>query len=355
MRAAAAFAVALLSASRTFGWDAHGHRTITYLALDGLPADAPAWLRDPNIRDRIAFQASEVDRWRDTKNAAVKHTNPPDHYLDVDLLDQFGLTLETVPPLRNEYLRAMMIAKHEHPDKIDPYDAAADPDRAKEWPGFALHAISEHYGRLQAVFMQVRILERMNDPNRAFQLEQARANAIYHMGMLSHFVGDTAQPLHTTRHYNGWVGANPDGYTTAKTFHAFIDGGVLRHHGLNYDAIKPLVKYEILVNRADPWKDVLAYIRRSHDRFVPLYRLDRDGELKQAAGKQFISECLADGAAMLAAMYSAAWTGSAPDEKQYANFAFFDDLNPATLPGRQPAASQPTTQPAAAATPISAP
>ena len=29
-----------------WAWNAHGHRTITYLALDTLPAEVPAWMRD---------------------------------------------------------------------------------------------------------------------------------------------------------------------------------------------------------------------------------------------------------------------------------------------------------------------
>jgi len=48
---------------------------------------------------------------------------------------------------------------------------------------------------------------------------------------MGHFVGDGAQPLHTTKHYNGWVGENPKGFTTQTTFHAWIDGGYFRKTG----------------------------------------------------------------------------------------------------------------------------
>ena len=40
------------------------------------------------------------------------------------------------------------------------------------------------------------------------------------MGVMGHYVGDGSQPLHTTVHFNGWVGDNPKGYTTKQTFHA---------------------------------------------------------------------------------------------------------------------------------------
>src|SRR5262245_33474460 len=96
------------------GWGASGHRTITRLALDGLPREAPSWLREAGTRERIAYQSSEPDRWRGWQSTTLQHEHKQDHYLDVELLSQFGLTLESIPKLRTEYLRAMIIAKHLH-------------------------------------------------------------------------------------------------------------------------------------------------------------------------------------------------------------------------------------------------
>ncbi|MFN0137059.1 MAG: S1/P1 nuclease [Phycisphaerae bacterium] len=327
--------IALQLAAPALAWNAHGHRTITYLALDGLPSEAPEWLRDATVRHRIAFQSSEPDRWRSSGMSQLHHENKPDHFIDIEDLAQFGLTLETIPPLRNEYRRAMAIAKHIHPDQMQKYDAAKDADRAQEFPGDALHAIAEHYAKLQSAFSQVRILERVNDPDRAFQLQQCRENAIYHMGVLSHFVGDLAQPLHTTRHYNGWVGENPSGYTESKKFHSYIDGGVLDKHSLTFTNVKPAMRKDAKIeNPRDPWKEVLTYVRRSHDRMEPLYAMEKSGELDKDAGKQFITACLADGASMLSAMYWAAWNSAVPNDKQVADFVFFDELKPELLPGK---------------------
>ena len=333
--------IALTLAVPAGAWDAHGHRLITYLALDGLSADV-GWLREPAARHRVAFQSSEADRWRGLRSEVLGHVNSPDHYLDAELMEEFGLTLETLPRLRNEYLRAMIISKHEHPERVSPYDVAKDPDRSKEWPGFALHAIAERYAKLRSALRQVRILEQLDDPARAPQLVQSRENAIYHMGMLSHFVGDLAQPLHTTRHFNGWVGENPEGYTTDRRFHAYIDGGALTHHGLTYATIKPLVRYTIEVDAKDPWDDVLTYFRRSFALVEPLYRLERDAQLKQQPGKELISERLADASAMLAALYNAAWASSVPTEKDVADFIYYDGYNPDDLPDPPGGARQPS-------------
>lgn len=353
-----AIAAALLLAAAAQAWDAHGHRTITYLALDGLPADMPGFLRELDVRHQVAFQSNEVDRWRGSKYPVLAHENNQDHYLDLDLLDQFGLTVATLPPLRNEYLRALIIAKHEHPERIDPYDASRDPDRSKEWPGALPYAIVEHWAKLQMSFQTLRVLEKLDDPQRQHQLAQARANVITEMGYLSHFVGDAAQPLHTTKHHHGWVGPNPHSYTTEKSFHSYIDGGCIDKHGLTYAVLRPLQKYEVRINPRDPWKDTLEYIEDSFELVEPLYRLQRSGELDQEAGRAFLCERLTTAADMLRAMYVAAWISSAPDLKAEEDFKRYNNFKPQLLPTEiRPAAGpgaaagnrSPAAQPAAAA------
>jgi S1/P1 Nuclease len=322
-------------------WNAHGHRLISRAALRGLPAEAPAWLRDESFIEKVAWMSNQADRWRGWPMPTLGHENKPDHYLDIDDLAQFGLTLETIPKLRNEYLRTLCIAKHVHPEKIGPYDAAKDPENNSEWPGFVLHAIAEHYVKLQAAFHEIRILEKLDDPARAFQMEQARANAAYHMGFLSHFVGDMAQPLHSTKHHNGWDGDNPAGYTKSNRFHSYIDGGVLARHSIRDEDLAAVSRVETRVSPRDPWDDVLKYVRATHECVEPLYKLEKSGDLDREPGKVFILERLARGGEMLSALIWAAWSSSAPNEKQLADFRFYESGET----GR-PAASAPETQPA---------
>ncbi len=320
-----------LFAAACSAWNAHGHRTVTVLAIDALPTSMPAWLKDPGVRERIAHQACEPDRWRGCPSVHLSHENAPDHYIDVDQLDEFGLTLDTVPPLRNEYLRALIIAKHEHPESVSPYDVSKDKDRTKEWPGFAPHAIMEHYAKLRSSFQTLRMMEALEEPSRALQIEQEKANVIYHMGVLSHFVGDVAQPLHTTKHHHGWVGENPNGYTTDYRFHAYIDGDVLTLHGIGEASLASIMKRSRSVNAEDPWTDALRHIERSFEQVAPLYELERTGALKGEPGRKFIEARLIDGADMLAAMYEAAWTASEPTDQQILNFVKFDEFR---APGR---------------------
>lgn len=329
--AAASLIIALAGTAQA--WDAAGHRAITWLALDGLPADAPAFLKDRDIVAGVGWQAAEPDRWRGTRSNYLVHENAPDHFIDIEDLELYGLTLTTIPPLRMQYVAAMAVARHEHPEKIKPHNPKLDPGGQQEWPGFLPHAIMEHHAKLTSGFKTLRTLEAVNEPARAAQVEMARRNIMVEMGILSHFVGDAAQPLHTTKHFNGWVGDNPNGFTTDKKFHAYIDGGVIRLFALNYAALKPTQKFEAKVDASDPWNEVLIYIQRSHDRVVPLYELKKTGDLDREPGKAFISERLQDAAGMLSALYNSAWAASKPSEKDIRDFKRFDGFRPSEVPG----------------------
>jgi hypothetical protein len=308
-------------------WDAHGHRVVTLLALDAVKADAalPAWLNEPAARSRAAYQSAEPDRWRGQRTPALINENAMDHYIDIEDLADYGLSLATLPKLRSRGLAAMAQARAAHPERFTAYDASKDPNGDKEYPGFLPYAIMEHFAKLQASFRTLRLLEAVeSDGGRANQIDQARANVIYHIGVLSHFVADTAQPLHTTRHFNGWVGppeANPNGYTTSNKFHAYIDGGVVDLHKLTYDSLRPMLATDTVVNAADPWDDVIAMIERSYSHMEQLYKMEKDGSLNEAAGKALIEERLLDGAKVLGAMIRAAWATSEPDGMEIKRFS----------------------------------
>ncbi|MEC9372668.1 MAG: hypothetical protein VYC34_02450 [Planctomycetota bacterium] len=325
--------IAALACASASAWNAHGHRTVTYLALDGLPSEMPQWLRETEVRDRCAYQSNEPDRWRAVRLPALDHLNSPEHFIDLEMLADYGLTVETLPRLRRDFLVAMAIARHEHPEMA--YDRSEDPAGKYEWPGFLPHAITEQYAVLVSSFNTYRTLVELDDPARAAQLEMAKENIIHHMGVMSHFVADAAQPLHTTIHHHGWVGENPNGYTTDFGFHAYIDGAILEIHELDYASLRPLVTFDREVNQDDPWQDVMDHIVRSFDEMERLYRLDRDGDLVKGEGKRFIEKRLVDGASMLSALYAAAWRASEPSPRDIDGFVKYNDFDPSQLPGRE--------------------
>jgi len=310
-------------------WSAHGHRVVTLLALEHFEDAAPSWLLTRAMRDRAAYQSNECDRWRGTRRPAISHENKPDHFLDVEHLWLMDMSLEELPALRRDYLKQMVLARDVDPGATPAtYDASKDDDRAYEYPGFLPYEIMEHYDKLVSSFNTARIIGSLDDPSREAQLEQARANAVYHMGVLSHFVGDGSQPLHLTEHFNGWVGENPAGYTTDSAFHADIDGGAIDRHAISLADVRAADTKAPSVDPDDPRPAVLAYLGETFRLVEPLYAMEKSGALEDEAGKAFLEERLAAGGAMLGAMYRAAWEASEPSEDQVKSFVRYNDHRP---------------------------
>lgn len=345
-------------AQSVLAWDAVGHRAIGWLALDALPPDAPAFLREPGVRHAVAWNAAEPDRWRGQKNAFIMNSTYMDHFIDLEDLSDFGMTIDTVPMMRYRFVRDVAIARSKNPAGPDgtskPYNEKQDPTGQNEFPGFTPHAICELHARLTSHFKTYRMLQKLNDPGRAPQLEMTKANIMSTMGILAHYTGDVAQPLHTTKHHHGWIGPNPNNYTTDGKIHAYIDGTVIFQHGLNYNTLKPTQTYTISIDKTDPasvWQAVIAYTKRSHGKVEETYKLFKDKAFEREEGKRFIVERLNDAGAMLGAIYASAWNASVPTQQDLDDLVRYDGFRPDQVPqqDREPAekpAEKPSDKPA---------
>ncbi len=296
-------------------WDEEGHAIVTLLAHDKIPSDMPDWLRTPKVRSRLVYLSSEPDRWRGQHNAHLDHANKPDHYLDVEGLTQFGLTLQTMPLLRRQFTDHIAEHRAGHPTAEDKtLGQGRDRDYVKHVPGLLPYEIAEIQWTIAASWTQLKTYEAHADRVSPAMIENAKENIVYHMGILSHFVGDGSQPLHLTHHHNGWTGENPNGYTTDSSFHAFIDDGVVSLHRISYDDLIDRSKAARKVSTDDYWKEIAAYLQETNNLVEPLYQLEKSGELRREKGKRFIEDRLIDGGAMLAGVWEAAFRGAHLDE-----------------------------------------
>jgi hypothetical protein len=295
-------------------WDAHGHVVVTQLAVERLPSDFPEWVRMPDRVDRLAYLSVEPDRWRGQKAPILNHINNPDHYFDVEDLTPYGLNLLTLPRFRNQFIEHLATRRAEESDRFRKHDPEKDRNYVYTVPGMLPYAIVETRWKISASWTTLRTFERYVDVATPEEIQAARDLVIHHMGILSHYVGDAAQPLHMTRHHNGWVGPNPHGYTTSKTFHAYIDGGVLTHHGIAFEDLRARALPPSAFDPENEWPQLLACLTASHSRVEPLYRLEKTGALKEWEGKQFIEECLLEGGGNLAGLWVAAHQSSRVDD-----------------------------------------
>lgn len=328
----AAALVAGLAASIAQAWDAAGHQLIARIALERFAKDpgCPEWLKDARQAEMVAWQSGEPDRWRGLRTANLRNENEPDHYLDLEDLEPFGLTLRTVPMLRSEYTKALELAREKHPEKMKPVNPAIDTAKTMLTPGYLPHAIMEHYEKTRSSMNTLRILQGLPDAateRRQTQIEQAKANVRVEMGLLAHFVGDAAQPLHTTTHHHGWVGDNPKGYTTDRGIHAYIDGTILTLHKISKDTVAKTIEPGTPSRVKDPqmpWPDVLAHLERSFAQVEPLYEMKKSGDLDKEPGKAMIVERLRDGGLMLGDLYAAAWKASEPTAKEIEDYQKYE-------------------------------
>jgi hypothetical protein len=263
-----------------------------------------------------------MDRWRNTPELPLRHVNNPDHFLDLEDLEPYGLTVTNLSPFRHEFVARLGAARAAHPDRFAPPDPARDPDRTKWLPGFLPWSIAEQYAKLKSAFSYLREYQ---DAGTAEEIANARANAIYLMGVMGHVAGDAAQPLHTTRHYNGWVGPNPHGYTTNRTFHAWIDGGYFRKVGLDVEGLRSRLRPAQRLSASDPANPrpevffiALEFIQQQHVHVETLYQLERTGQLSGdgetgRAGRVLLHEQVLKAAHWLGDLWLTAWLEAPPD------------------------------------------
>jgi hypothetical protein len=306
---------------RAEAWDYEGHRLIARLALHSLPPQFPAFVRSPEAMERVAFLSGEPDRWRNTTEPAFAHVNKPDHFFDIDELEFYGLTVITLSPFRYEADAQFAAGRAANAHRFPRLDPAKDPDFTRGRIGFLPWTITEHQGRLKSSFSYLRAFEEGGTPE---ETANARQNVLYTMGLMAHVIGDAVQPLHTTRHFNGWVGSNPNGYTTNRTFHSWVDGGFPARLGLEFEALVPRLRQARRLDLAglgasstNLFPAIIRLIQRGHEKVEPLYQLDRDGKLSgrmpSAEGREFVARQMVEGAQMLADLWTTAWQDAPQD------------------------------------------
>ena len=274
-----------------WGWGNSGHRTINRLAVESLPKDAPAFLRTPEAAAQIEYLGPEPDRWRNQAEPELVAAQAPEHFIDLELADALGRL-----PHRRLDFEAMAFAAGQRPEKI----------------GLQPWQTVEVWERLKSAFREWRQAKPGSPDQKG--AEQA---VLFYAGWLGHYVGDGAQPLHTSVNYNGWVGANPNGYTTAHKIHwqfegPFVDANIppadVRAH------MKPPSRIQ-----GDIFDAYLSYLRETATYVEKVYELEKAGGWEGKGSPQsrdFAATRVAAGAAELRDLIEEAWLRSGDPESR---------------------------------------
>jgi TonB family protein len=314
----------LLAVPSSFGWGSKGHTMINRLAAKSLPADVPAFLHTQEAIDEIAYLGPEPDRWRSRAEPELSSEQAPDHFIDIEYADLIG----PLPRQRYEYIAALYAYAAAHPDRAA--------DLTPEKVGFQPYITSEVWERLKSALRDYRQISAQHQDTKPVE-----AAILFYAGWLGHYVADGSQPLHVTIQYNGWVGPNPNGYTTDHGIHWRFEGPFV-DAAISASDVQPLVAPLHPID--DEWTDYMAYLRHSNSLVERVYQLDKDHGFDGTgtpAAKQFTAERLAAAASMLRDLYVAAWVKSAEPVPDW------HDQHPASVPsGAQATAASAESQPA---------
>jgi len=289
-----------ISVQPSFAWGGDGHKMINRLAAANLPKDVPAFLRNGNALDTMAYLGPEPDRWRNRAEPELGDAQAPEHFIDFEEADLIG----TLPKKRYDYIRALIQAQKAHPDlQLTPEKVGLQP-----------YVTEEVWQRLKAGLREYRHLLAAGEDTKP-----AETAVLFYAGWLGHYVADGSQPLHVTSQYNGWNGPNPHGYTTEHKIHWQFESSFITANIKSSD-VAPLVEAAQPKLLTDEWTDYLAYLRHSTSLVEQTYQLEKAGGFKDAGtpeAKAFTEERLAAGAIELRDMIYTAWVRSGDPVEEF--------------------------------------
>jgi len=292
-------ALILIQSPASCAWGNEGHTYINRVAAQKIPTSMPKFLRQAVVE--IAYLGPEPDRWRNPAEFALKNAQEPDHFIDLERVSW----LDPLPPSRYEFYRKLYEKRAATTDHADDYL----PERV----GLQPYITIEVYGRLKAAFLEYRRQLAAHQSTAAVQ--QA---IIFYAGWLGHYVADGSQPLHTTIHYNGWVGPNPNGYTGQHTIHGQFETAYV---GANIKASDFAGMVTNPKQLANPFAEYVAYLKESHGLVENVYALEKDSGFTgkgTPAAFDFTTRRLAAGSQMLLNLCYTAWIDSATPAPEHA-------------------------------------
>ncbi|MBI1760145.1 MAG: nuclease [Acidobacteria bacterium] len=286
--------IALRLPRDVWAWGHVGHELAGRAAAIKLPVDMPKFFRKEV--DQLSYLNPEPDRWRarDESNIdrGMDSAAAPDHFIDLELVPATAL------------------------NAVNRYDFTAELLKAGKKPvnvGFVPYRMLELF---QTMRIEFRLWRAEKDARKRRWIE---ARILNDAGILGHYVTDAANPHHTTIHYNGWSGDNPQGYTVFtsepnKGIHYRFEDVYLESH-IKLNDVLPLIAVEARVIEK-PREAIWEHLRNSNKLVEQLYILDKQEAFSAttagAEHKKFISERLAAGAQMLRDLWWTAWVTSDP-------------------------------------------
>ncbi len=282
----------------SWAWGRKVHEVLPTEAALALPDSVPPLLRDN--AERLAILGPHPDRWRMEGLRHLYSAEAPDHYMNLETLKG-----QELPPDRYAY--AHMLEQ----------SGVQREGQGVHFNGTLPYGLAEHFDTLTAEFALYRLeLDQAGKgaPDSAY-LRQLEENLIHEAGMMSHYVADAVQPLHSTVHFDGWdekVEPNPGGFRTRRGLHKEFEV-YLANQVVNPDEIRQQLGEPGLL-QGDALQFGMDLLKQSHGQVKRLYALEAQGKLQawkpSPEGRQLVTEQVVNGTRALRDLWYTAWVRS---------------------------------------------
>jgi len=301
--------LAAASGSQADAWGLKGHTIINHLAAVSFPPTMPSFMRTPFARDELSMLGINLDLLKGA-GQAWDAAYDPGHYLDlIDDNTVGGIPIDALPDTR------------------EAYDTALRAQGSNQYTmGYAPYSILEGWQQLRMQFAYWRV-----DHYESTHAKNAvcRASAALHTrvdeqlilrdaGVWGHYVGDAAQPLHITVHFNGWGKyPNPKGFSTSPHLHDLFEtefvGNAVGMSGVAKRLLPLRVRnVSSLANNRTMLTEIARYLKGSNAAVLTLYEIEKTGGFAHPTSESiaFGEGRLAYGASELRDLIEWAWEDS---------------------------------------------
>lgn len=298
-------------------WGLRGHTIANLVAVESISADGPAFLK--GYRAYIGHLGVIPDTWRGSTEPYLRISEDPNHGWYTESFD----FIKEIPHSRTEFT-------------LKVYDeylrvSKTNPERATmlniRYTGLQAYSMMEGYERMKAGMRLYRFAGHKSTDGRVRDLAslygplspelrdvgQIRGflaqDVAFYMGWLGHYIADAAQPLHNSKHHDGWVGDDPKGYTRDPNIHERFESTYVDLIKVSETDVLPLVSRKPRYF-SDPWAAILDHMLEARAYTEEIYKLDLQGAFERtdnAEARQLVCKRLASGAGFLRDLAYTAW------------------------------------------------
>ncbi len=329
--------------TQSFSWGERGHVVVTDVAVELIRAhqggDSAFAKLLTDKRSQLAHLSNIPDiLWRN-QDRTIAALNAPTHYIDLDYLG--NITPETAP--RNiKSLRNLVSELCKTPPQgyKCPIEKNQSDKSIEDVVGTAPLRIGQLY---QKIVDQLKLAHTAQAES---EKKKAVDQSLIYLGLISHFIGDLANPMHTTRDYDGWE-------MKRGGLHSYFETEIVNawNISLTSDVMSKALKKGRLKNFAkeqkfDPITNAYQFSFESNKLLTKLFawdktdalrnvssdergmkikavRKDPDQVIKSGATRELIADRLSSGAHELASVWVKAWQeASSPNFKDYKSFEY---------------------------------